>query len=178
MLSMALLGFCTFLSPHASRAKGFSRFSYALPSAGKQRPRAAPWFIPEPLWSGLSSSHHHRTHMTLWRPSFFWSNCKLLLYPLPPLRVSNWEAWSCPMEFFNHSNRQLYQGKLCWKPDHSMKYPASFGEKNGTTHTESHPICVPILVMSNKFFCSKRAFNLFYSSVRNYLTKNLFTSSL
>lgn len=120
MLSVASLGFRTFLSPHASRAKGFSRFSYALPSAGKQRPRAAPWFIPEPLWSGLSSSHHHRTHVTLWRPSFFWSNCKLLLYPLPPLRVSNWEAWSCPMEFFNHSNRQLYQGKLCWKPDHEI----------------------------------------------------------
>lgn len=32
----------------------------------------------------------------------------------------------CFLGFFDHSTCQLYQGKLYWRPDHTMKYPAPF----------------------------------------------------
>lgn len=50
-----------------------------------------------------------------------------------------------------------------------------FWEKNGTTHTESYPLCLPIPVMVKKF---TELYFFFLFFIENCLTKNLFTSSL
>lgn len=100
--------------------------SYTLPSTVKWQPLSE-WFIWEPPWSGFPASVMTWNFEEL---SSFSINFKLYLYHLPPFTMLNSEIWSYQCKvfsgFFDHSSCQLYQGKLCWRPDHTMKYPAPF----------------------------------------------------